>query len=69
MFSLKFVKDTAERVLATFSQAYIASTVVLPGDIFDKEALKVALGAAVLSVFKAVAARYKGSPETASLAD
>lgn len=66
IFSIKFLKDTVERVIATFAQAYVAATVVLPGDLIDKESLKVALGAAILAVFKAFAAKYKGDSDTAS---
>lgn len=66
MFSLKFVRDSAERAVATFAQAYVAGAVVL-GGILDYQALKVAAGAAVLSVFKSVAATKVGDKETASL--
>lgn len=66
MFTSAFVKDTAERVLATFAQAYIASATIF-GEILDFDALKVAAGAAVLSIFKALAARQVGDKESASL--
>lgn len=67
MFTLKFVKDALERALATFAQGYVAAVAVLPGDILDFNALKVAAGAAVLSIFKAVAASKFGDSESASL--
>lgn len=66
MFSWKFLKDSLERSLSTFAQAYISSAVVF-GGILDSQALKVAAGAAILSVFKAVAATFKGDKESASL--
>jgi len=66
MFSKAFLKDLAERAISTFAQAYVASAVVL-GGILDQQALKVAAGAGVLSIFKAVAASYKGDPQTGSL--
>jgi len=55
MFSKALLKDLAERAISTFAQAYVASAVVL-GGILDQQALKVAAGAGVLSIFKAVAA-------------
>lgn len=66
MFSVKFIKDSAERAIATFAQAYVAAAVVL-GGILDQQALKVAAGAAVLSIFKAVAATKVGDKDTAAL--
>lgn len=66
MFTLKFLRDAAERAVATFAQAYVASAVVL-GGIMDFNALKVAAGAAVLSIFKAVAATKFGDSESAGL--
>lgn len=68
MFSGKFLRDLAERAVATFAQAYVAAAVVLPGEFFDSESLKVAVGAAILSVFKAVAASKVGNEDSASLA-
>lgn len=68
MFSGKFLKDLLERAVATFAQGYVAAVAVLPGDILDFDALKVAAGAAVLSVFKAFAALKVGNEESASLA-
>ena len=67
VFSVSFAKDLLERAVATFAQAYVAAAVVLPGDLFDVQSLKVAAGAAVLAIFKGVAASYKGDPSTASL--
>lgn len=67
MFTVTFLKDLAERVIATFAQSYLAAAVVLPGDIFDYTSLKLAAGAAVLSVFKGVASHFKGDPSTAGL--
>lgn len=66
MFSKKFVTDLAERAISTFAQAYVAAAVVT-GGIFDVQALKIGAGAFVLSIFKGVAASYKGDPQTASV--
>lgn len=66
MISVQFLKDSAERALATFAQAYVASAVVF-GGILDLQALKVAAGAAVLSVFKSLAASKVGDSDSASL--
>lgn len=67
MFSGKFLKDLFERAVATFAQGYVAAVAVLPGDILDFDALKVAAGAAVLAIFKAVAASRVGDQESAGL--
>lgn len=66
MFSVKFLKDSAERALSTVAQGYVASAVIL-GGIFDWTAFKIALGAGVLSLFKSVAASKIGASDTASL--
>lgn len=66
MFSGRFLRDAAERVIATFAQSYIATAVVL-GGLFDNKALMVAAGAAILSLFKALAASQIGEKESASL--
>lgn len=66
MFTGHFWKDAAERVLSTFAQSYAASVVVF-GGIFDVKALEVAIGAAVLSLFKSIAATQVGDKESASL--
>lgn len=67
MFSVAFLKDLAERAISTFAQAYVASAVVLDTNIYDFETVKLAGAAALLSVLKGLAARYKGDPATASL--
>jgi hypothetical protein len=66
MFTGQFWKDAAERVIATFAQSYAASAVVL-GGIFDVKALEVAIGAAILALFKSIAASQVGDKESASL--
>lgn len=67
MFQPAFLKDLAERAISTFAQAYVAAAVVLPGNLYDFQSVKLAAGAGLLSVLKALAARYKGDPATASL--
>lgn len=67
MFSKTFLTDLLERAISTFAQAYGAAAVVVGHNVFDLTSLKVAGGAAVLAVLKAVAASYKGDPQTASL--
>lgn len=66
MFSKKFVVDAFERAISTLAQAYIAAAVVT-GGIFDLQALKIAAGAGVLSLVKAVAATKVGDPSSAGL--
>ena len=67
MFQVSFLKDLAERAVATFAQAYVAAAVVLPTDIYDFQTVKLAAAAGLLSILKGFAARYKGDPATASL--
>jgi hypothetical protein len=67
MFSVAYVKDLAERAIATFAQAYVAAAVVLPTDFYNFQTVKLSAAAAALSVLKSLAARYKGDPATASL--
>lgn len=70
MFSIPYLKDLAERVLASFAGGILA---VLGADMFDalhadwKAALGVGLGAAVVSLLKGFAAKAVGDPDSASL--
>lgn len=69
MFTKKFFVDLLERTLASFAQAYVAAQAVLPGDLLDIVALKVAIGASILAILKGVAATKTGDNESASLTD
>ena len=65
MFTQRFIKDSLERAVATFAQAWVAAMAVPGPDWMD--ALKVAGGAALVAIGKAVAATRVGDPETASI--
>ena len=65
MFNQRFIKDTLERAVATFAQAWVAAMAV-PGPDWS-DSLKVAGVAALVAMGKAVAARKVGDPETASV--
>ena len=65
MFTQRFIKDSLERVVATFAQAWAAAMAV-PGPDWG-DSLKIAGVAALISIAKAVAATRVGDPETASI--
>lgn len=74
MFTKLFLKDTAERAIATFAQTVVAMVGVLAPmsdmsllDINYAPVLLVGLVAAGLSVLKALAARKVGDEDSASL--
>lgn len=72
MSALTWAKDTAERVLATVAEVLVPLVAADGFDLFAvdwKAYVSVAGGAAALTFLKAVAARGKGNPESASLAD
>lgn len=69
MFTVKFLKDAAERIIASFVGAFAA---VAYSPIVNQDytlAWKVGLGAAVASALKALAATFKGDPASASLVE
>lgn len=65
MFNQRFIKDSLERAISTFAQAWV-SAMAVPGPDWS-DSLKVAGVAALVSIAKAVAARKVGDPETAAI--
>ena len=65
MFNQRFIKDSLERGISTFAQAWAAAMAV-PGPDWS-DSLKIAGVAALIAIAKAVAARKVGDPETASI--
>ena len=65
MFNQRFIKDSLERGISTFAQAW-AAAMAIPGPDWG-DSLKIAGVAALISIAKAVAATKVGDPETASL--
>ena len=61
----RFIKDSLERGISTFAQAWAAAMAV-PGPDWG-DSLKIAGVAALIAIAKAVAARKVGDPETASV--
>lgn len=66
MFSVKFLKDAAERVVWTFAQALLGAGVVLDGGFFGGDNIKVAGAAAVASLLKAIVATRVGDSDSAA---
>lgn len=72
MFTRNWLKDTAERAVATAAQACLA---LLGADGFDlletdvQDVLGVSLGALVLSILKSLVASKLHDPDSASLVD
>lgn len=66
MFTGKFWRDAAERIVASFAGSYVASAAVF-GGILDYKALEIAAGAAIFSLFKSLAASQIGDKDSASL--
>lgn len=68
---MTWVKDTAERVIVTFLEAWLGAWVVVEGttvdELFDSTVLMVGVAAAVAALLKALAATRAGNPESASL--
>lgn len=71
MFTKKFIKDAAERAIATFAQTAIASLTVSAGlqDVNWFAVGSVAGLAALLSVLKSITATRVNDSESASLVD
>ncbi len=65
MFNQRFIKDSLERGVSTFAQAW-AAAMAIPGPDWG-DSLKIAGVAALISIAKAIAATKVGDPETASL--
>ena len=65
MFNQRFIKDSLERGVSTFAQAWAAAMAV-PGPDWG-DSLQIAGVAALISIAKAIAATKVGDPETASL--
>ena len=65
MFTQRFIKDSLERGVATFAQAWAAAMAV-PGPDWG-DSFKIAGVAALSSSATAVAASRVGDPETASM--
>ena len=65
MLNQRFIKDSLERGVSTFAQAW-AAAMAIPGPDWG-DSLKIAGVAALISIAKAVAATKVGDPETASL--
>ena len=65
MFNQRFIKDSLERGVSSFAQAW-AAAMAIPGPDWG-DSLKIAGVAALISIAKAIAATKVGDPETASL--
>ena len=65
LFNQRFIKDSLERGISTFAQAW-AAAMAIPGPDWG-DSLKIAGVAALISIAKAIAATKVGDPETASL--
>ena len=65
MFNQRFIKDSLERGISTFAQAW-AAAMAIPGPDWG-DSLKIAGVAALISIAKAIAATRVGDSETASL--
>jgi hypothetical protein len=69
---MTWLKDTAERVIVTFFQAWLSAWIVIENatanDLFGTDVLTIGLLAAVGSLLKALAATRVGNRESASLA-
>ncbi len=65
MLNQRFIKDSLERGVSTFAQAW-AAAMAIPGPDWG-DSLKIAGVAALISIAKAIAATKVGDPETASL--
>lgn len=73
MFSNKWIKDTAERVSATFAEAFLGLVALQQAtDSFNLDFAKKALAASVIAaaaVLKAAIASKVGDKDSASLTD
>jgi apolipoprotein N-acyltransferase len=65
LFTQRFIKDSLERGVSTFAQAWAAAMAV-PGPDWG-DSLKIAGVAALVAIAKAVAATRVGDPETAAM--
>lgn len=66
MFTKSFLKDAAERIVASFVGGFTAAFNPIAG-LDAWTSFKVALGAGAFSALKALAAKFKGSENSASL--
>lgn len=60
MFTFKFVKDVLERMVRSFAGGYVASAAFVAGEVFTRDNLEVAVGAAVASLLLALASKQFG---------
>ena len=67
LFNQRFIKDSLERGISTFAQAWAAAMAIPGPDWLD--AFKVAGVAAAICIAKAVAATRVGDSESASLSN
>ena len=65
MFNQRFIKDSLERGVSTFAQAWVAA-MAIPGPDWG-DSLRIAGVASLICIAKAVAATRVGDSETASL--
>ena len=65
MFNQRFIKDSLERGISTFAQAWVAA-MAIPGPDWG-DSLRIAGVASLICIAKAVAATRVGDSETASL--
>ena len=65
MFNQRFIKDSLERGISTFAQAWVAA-MAIPGPDWG-DSLRIAGVASLICIAKAVAATRGGDSETASL--
>lgn len=72
-YGMTWVRDTAERVVVTFVEAWLAAWLIIEevtaSQLFEEDVLMIGLVAAVGAFLKALAAANVGANGTASLAD
>lgn len=70
---MTWFKDTTERVIVTFIEAWLSAWIVLESatarDLFESDVLTIGLIAAVGALLKALAATQIGNRDSASLAE
>lgn len=66
MLSWIFLKDVVERVVWTFAQAFLGAIVALDGAVLSDTNLKIAGGAALVSLLKGIVASQIGNKESAA---
>lgn len=67
MFSLRFLKEAAERAIRTFAQGVLAHAAVVGGWDFTGESVEVGLAAALASVLMSVVASGIGEKGSTSV--